>query len=101
MTTVRLIHMKAVPVHSLNAYRTSKGRAPLILKLSTRRKRVVNFKTWPPYIWEIKLVLTDQETRWAPQLILSFCKRDKSLVPPRIQNTDYPTQPSHYTEVSC
>ena len=35
-----------VPVHGMKAYKGIKVIAPLILKLATRRRRVVNFKLY-------------------------------------------------------
>ena len=40
------------PVHSMKAYKGSRGIAPLIFNLCARWQRVVNFSAWLLYPWE-------------------------------------------------
>jgi hypothetical protein len=44
---------KVVPVHTMKAYRQSRGIAPHILNSSTRVRWVVNFMPWPLSPWNV------------------------------------------------
>jgi hypothetical protein len=41
---------------------------------------VVNITFWPLYPWERSLVPTEEEAEWAPELVVMFWKRKKSLL---------------------
>jgi hypothetical protein len=46
---------------------------------------VVNFTHWPLYPWGNDPPITiGYEAGWAPQPVCTFCRRDKSLAPARI-----------------
>jgi len=53
--------------YTMKTCRVSRGTAPLILNLSTRRRRVVSFTPWPLYLRESIPVPLEYETAWAPQ----------------------------------
>jgi hypothetical protein len=56
---------KVVPVHTIQAYRRSRGTVPLILNLNTRLRQVVNFTPWTFYTKERMLVHTEEAAGWA------------------------------------
>jgi len=50
---------EAAPDHNMNAYRGGRGIDALILSLSNRWRRMVNFLPQPFYPWERTLVPTE------------------------------------------
>jgi hypothetical protein len=70
---------KAVPVHAMKTYRNSRRTVPLILTLSTRWSRVVNFTPRPSYLREGIPVSTEHEDGWALEHVRTICRRRKSL----------------------
>ena len=69
----------------MKAYKGSRGTAPLILNLSTGRRRVVNFTTRRKTLMPI-----EQEAGLAKGPVSTFWKREKSLAPTGIQTPDCP-----------
>jgi len=63
---------------------------PLVLNLSTRRRWVVNLTPWPLDSWERISVPTEQYAAWAPELVWTFWRREKSFVTAAIQALDCP-----------
>jgi hypothetical protein len=72
-------------VYAMQAYRGSRGVAPLILNLGSRWRWVVNFTPWPLYPWEITPVPIELEARWAPWPVWSL----------RIRESRTPDLPAH------
>jgi len=64
---------------NMKAYKGSTGKSPLIYNLGTRRKRVVNFTTWPLFIQGKNPVPTGQEAGWALKPVRTF-RREKYLL---------------------
>ena len=80
-----------VPLQAMKAYSGRRRTAPLILKLGTRWRSVVNFTPRPLYPRERKPVPTKLDAVWAPDLVWTFCKREKSLATTGIRTPDPPT----------
>jgi len=72
---VGLKERRFVPVHTMKAYRGSKGTSPLILNLGTRLKRMVSAKPLPYYSLEIILVSIQQEAVWGPRAGVDVSER--------------------------
>jgi len=83
---------KAAPVHAVKTYRGSRCIAPLILKLGTRCRWAVNFRSRPLYHLESAPIPTEQEPGWAPAPVWTFWWREKSLTAARIGIPDGSTR---------
>jgi len=59
---------KVVPVYAMKAYRGSRGKAPLILNIGTRRRWMVKFKARSP-------LYRGEKSRWDPECVWSFWGR--------------------------
>ena len=90
--------------HTIQAHGGSRGISPLIPKLGTTWKWVVNFTPWPPYA-QRKIQIRQEKkknVRWAPKSVLSFGRTAITLAPSVIRRLDrsapgpvaIPTEPS-------
>lgn len=59
---------------------------------------VVNFTSQPLYLWERQLLPIKYEAGWLPETLCISWRKEKSLVPIRIQTLGYPT---HSQLASC
>jgi hypothetical protein len=75
---------KAVPVHTMKAYRGSRCIAPLILTLSTGWKSVVNFILWLLYAQKM-LLNRRMWARGSSELVQTFWRRENSYATSRLQ----------------
>jgi hypothetical protein len=72
------------PIHTMMAYKGSRGTALLILNLSTRYKWIVNFTPQllnphpPPK--KISHIPTKQEAQWAPEPVWTFWRKKRTLM---------------------
>ena len=93
---------KVSPVRAMKANRGSRGTAPLIFTLTTRRWLVsVTFKL--PYPQEKEPVPTKLEARWAPETVRTLRKRDNISCRSRVysracRGVAKPTQPLLVTQ---
>jgi len=81
-----MVKAKVFPAHDMKG-KGNRGMAPLILKLGTRWKWVVNFTPRPHY----SRVPIDLEAGWAPEPDWTF-RRRKLLAPSEIQTPDPPAR---------
>jgi hypothetical protein len=72
------IQKKIYPIHNMKVYMGSKGTAPLILKFRTKWRRAVNCTC------QVLYLLSGPESTWV------LWRREKFLVPARIQTPDCP-----------
>lgn len=88
---------EAPPDQNMNAYGGRRGTDALILNLSNRRRRVVNFLPQPFYPWERTLVPTEQKAMRVPQPVrlvletteISCPYQDMKYRPSRPQSSRY------------
>ena len=75
--------------YAVKAYRGSKGIAPPILNLGTKRKRVTNF-TPPPAPGARTAVPVEKGAGWTPETVWTFWRRAKCLASSGIGTPDHP-----------
>ena len=75
------VKLQAHPFHAMQAYRGSKGIAPLTLNLGTGWRRVVNVRPQPLYPRERAPLSTEQVAVWAPEKVWTSWRREKVSCP--------------------
>jgi len=68
---------KVVPAYAMKAHRGSRGIAPFILNLVTRRTSVDNITPRPFKPRERTLISTEKEAGWAPRAVWTFWRQEK------------------------
>jgi hypothetical protein len=88
---LKLIKFNVFPVNIMKVVRGCRGKAPLFLNVGAMWELVVSFMPchYAP-LQKGTLMSIEWEAGWAPELLWTFWRREKSLVPVGIQALDRP-----------